>query len=51
VSSKHIDANKMFGLHDDIRHVIVADSMGDVINIFSKTKKRGLLMFKGNSQA
>ena len=39
MSSKHIDANKVFELHDDIRHVIVADSMGDVINIFSKAKK------------
>lgn len=34
-----MDMNKVFGLHDDIRHVIVVNSMGDVVDIFSRTKK------------
>ncbi|MCS7114382.1 MAG: hypothetical protein RMJ15_09825 [Nitrososphaerota archaeon] len=37
--SRPIDADKLFGLHDDIRHVIVVDSMGEVVNIFSRAKK------------
>lgn len=28
----------MFGLHDDIRHVIVVGSMGEVVNIFQERK-------------
>ncbi|MEM1539603.1 MAG: hypothetical protein QXK33_04240 [Candidatus Bathyarchaeia archaeon] len=34
-----INADKLFGLHDDIRHVIVVNSMGEVVDIYSRTKK------------
>ena len=50
MSSKTI-GDKLFGLHDDIRHGIVADSMGEVVNIFSRAKKRGLWIFKSSFQA
>ncbi|MGB9853642.1 MAG: hypothetical protein ACPLRY_02385 [Candidatus Bathyarchaeales archaeon] len=39
MSSKPITIDKVFGLHDDIRHVIIVDSIGEVVNIFSRAKK------------
>lgn len=35
-----LDADKLFELHDDIRHIVVADKMGNVINIISRAKKK-----------
>ena len=31
--------DKIFGLHDDIRHIIIADFKGEVLSIFSRAKK------------
>lgn len=39
MSSKTLNVDKIFGLHDDIRHVIVVNSMGKVVKIFSRAKK------------
>lgn len=39
MSSKLANIDKLFELHDDIRHVIVVDSMGEVVDIFSRAKK------------
>lgn len=37
--SPKIDAELLFSLHEDIRHVIVADRLGNVQNIFSRAKR------------
>lgn len=37
--SPKIDAELLFNLHDDIRHIIVADGWGNVQKIFSRAKK------------
>ncbi len=34
-----LDAELLFGTHDDIRHIVVADLLGNVQNIFSRAKK------------
>jgi|GEM_PF-1071512 len=34
-----LDAELLFGIHDDIRHIVVADLLGNVQNIFSRAKK------------
>lgn len=39
MATEYLDGERIFRLHDDIRHVIVADSMGDVIRVFSRAKR------------
>lgn len=35
----YLDGERIFRLHDDVRHVIVADSMGNVVKVFSRAKR------------
>ncbi|MBC7130603.1 roadblock/LC7 domain-containing protein [Candidatus Bathyarchaeota archaeon] len=38
--TRPVNAAKIFNLHDDIRHIIIADSMGAVLEIHSRAKKQ-----------
>jgi len=40
--------DKIFGLHDDLRHIIIADFKGEVLSIFSRAKRNGPQMFKNS---
>jgi len=38
--SEPLDANRIFDIHEDIRHVIIADFMGAVLEIHSRAKRQ-----------